>query len=130
MNFTVAACRNRLSFLKNKYKKEKAKLEALGGGNSRSQREGEEEDGGNFRCNEDSESYRLLWDSIKRVGDIYEKIENAKRQHMMELEITRMEFQRDLEVQKKVMIERTRAEIAKIRQYEDDDSESSVIIFV
>ncbi|GAB4839196.1 hypothetical protein Ancab_028723 [Ancistrocladus abbreviatus] len=179
MNFSVVDCRNRLSFLKDKYKKEKARLEALGGGNSKwvyfkkmdvlmtisprqeqqcglacgvdsgeyvfmnprvyldhsnaldemrdspGNSESEDEDEDDFRGNEESESYRLLSDSIKKVGEIYEKIENTKRQHMMELERMRMEFQRDLELQKKEMIERTRAEIEKMRQDEDDDSDCS-----
>ncbi|GMH23803.1 hypothetical protein Nepgr_025646 [Nepenthes gracilis] len=154
MNFGVGDCRNRLNVLKDKYKKEKAKLEGLGGGNSKwpyfkrmdmlmtisprqeqqcglacgvdsgefvfmnprvyldhsnvldemrdspgnscsEGEEEEEEDGGNsargkgrFKGDgsEESESYRMLSESMKKVGEIYEKIENTKRQHMMELE--------------------------------------------
>lgn len=75
---------------------------------------------------EEEESYRMLSESIKRVGEIYEKIEDSKRQHMMELERMRAEFQRDLELQKKEIIDRTRSEISKLSQGDDaHDSECS-----
>ncbi|KAL9242374.1 hypothetical protein vseg_016381 [Gypsophila vaccaria] len=94
-------------------------------GNSES--EGSEEDGDDDEEEEDEEdedeeeegegeeeSYRMLSESIKRVGEIYEKIEESKRSHMMELERMRAEFQRDLELQKKAMVDRTTAEIEKL----------------
>ncbi|XAR66979.1 hypothetical protein NMG60_11013381 [Bertholletia excelsa] len=76
---------------------------------------------------EDSEgtSFRLLADSIQKFGEIYEKIENSKREQMMELEKMRMDFQRDLEVQKKQILERAQAEITKIRQGDDDETDIS-----
>lgn len=92
-------------------------------GNSESEgEEGEEEGYDDEDAEEAEESYRMLSESIKRVGEIYEKIEDNKRQHMMELERMGVEFQRELEFQKKEMIDRTRAEIAKLSQGEDDDS--------
>ncbi|GFY96320.1 alcohol dehydrogenase transcription factor Myb/SANT-like family protein [Actinidia rufa] len=69
----------------------------------------------------DGSSFGLLADSIQKFGEIYEKIESSKRQQMMELEKMRMDFQRELEVQKKQILERAQAEIAKIRQGDDDD---------
>ncbi|XP_058192434.1 trihelix transcription factor ENAP1-like [Rhododendron vialii] len=69
----------------------------------------------------DGASFRLLADSIHKFSDIYEKIENRKRQQMVELEKMRMDFQRDLEVQKRKILERAHAEIAKIRQGDDDE---------
>ncbi|GAB2268225.1 hypothetical protein Dimus_003203, partial [Dionaea muscipula] len=192
INFSVSACRNRLNFLKIKYKKEKMRFGGFGGGNSKwvyfkkmdelmrisprqeqqcglacgvdsgefvfmnprvylehsnaldemrdspgnSESEEEEEamaeqeggcggsGGGKGRnVDEENDDYELykMSDSIKRVEEIYEKIETTKRQHMMELEKMRMEFQQDLELQKKEMIERTRAEIAKILEADDDE---------
>jgi len=95
-------------------------------GNSESEEEEEDEDDdGEEVDEEDEESYRMLSESIKRVGEIYEKIEDSKRQHMMELERMRAEFQRDLELQKKEIIDRTRAEIAKLGQGDAHDSECS-----
>ncbi|KAL6974380.1 hypothetical protein U1Q18_028562 [Sarracenia purpurea var. burkii] len=73
----------------------------------------------------DGSSYNLLADSIQKFGEIYEKIESSKRQQMMELEKMRMDFQRDLEVQKKQILERAQEEIAKIRQGDDDETDVS-----
>lgn len=66
-------------------------------------------------------SFKLLADSIQKFSDIYEKIENSKRQQMLELEKMRMDFHRDLELQKRQILERAQAEIAKIRQGDDDE---------
>uniref|UniRef100_A0A6N2KMZ0 Myb-like domain-containing protein n=1 Tax=Salix viminalis TaxID=40686 RepID=A0A6N2KMZ0_SALVM len=71
-------------------------------------------------------SFGLLADSIHKFSDIYEKIESSKRQQMLELEKMRMDFQRDLEMQKRQIIERAQAEIAKIHQVgEEEDSISA-----
>ncbi|KAA8523096.1 hypothetical protein F0562_009519 [Nyssa sinensis] len=174
-------CRNRLDTLKKKYKKEKAKMEEMGGYISKwvffkkmdmllnsSPRQqcglacgldsgeyvfmnprvylnrsngldemrdspGESEFSGDDdsdgfppkRNDDDGSSFGLLADSIQKFGEIYEKIENSKRQQMMELEKMRMDFQRELEVQKKHILERAEAEIAKIRQEDDEDTDGS-----
>lgn len=76
------------------------------------------------RKSEDGSSFRLLADSIRKFSDIYEKIENNRRQQMVELEKMRMEFHRELEMQKRQIMERALAEIAKIRQ--DDDEVNDV----
>lgn len=70
---------------------------------------------------EEEASYRVLADSIQKFGKIYEKIENTKRQQMMELEKMRMDFNRELELQKKQILERTQAEISKMQEVGDDD---------
>ncbi|XP_074574871.1 uncharacterized protein LOC141831411 isoform X3 [Curcuma longa] len=56
---------------------------------------------------------------------IYEKMENYKRQQMTELERMRKEFQRDLELQKRQILETAQAEIAKLSEEpgEEDDGE-------
>lgn len=77
------------------------------------------------RENEDGSSFRLLADSIRKFSDIYEKIENSKRQQMLELEKMRMEFHRELEMQKRQIMERAHAEIAKIRQGDDEENDVS-----
>lgn len=74
----------------------------------------------------DGSSFGLLADSVKKFGEIYEKIESSKRQQMMELEKMRVDFQRELEVQKNQILERAQAEIAKIRGGDDDDDETDV----
>ncbi|KAG9459302.1 hypothetical protein H6P81_003810 [Aristolochia fimbriata] len=71
-------------------------------------------------------SFKMLADSVRKFGEIYEKIENSKRQQMMELERMRMEFHRDLEIQKRQILERAQAEIAKIRQGDDEEIDVSM----
>lgn len=174
-------CRNRLDTLKKKYKKEKMKLEGIGGstskwvyfkkmdmllsstlqqkglprgvesgeyanasvylnrvngldemrdspGNSVSV-EAEENDSDVLppkRTNRgDGASFRLLADSIQKFSDIYEKIESSKRQQMLELEKMRMDFHRELEMQKRQILERARDEIAKIRQGDEENDVSA-----
>ncbi|KAK9269261.1 hypothetical protein L1049_001031 [Liquidambar formosana] len=73
---------------------------------------------------DEGSSFRLLADSVQKFGEIYEKIENTKRQQMMELEKMRMDFHRELELQKKQILERAQAEIEKIRQGDDDDDDT------
>ncbi|PIN00398.1 hypothetical protein CDL12_27098 [Handroanthus impetiginosus] len=70
-------------------------------------------------------SFKLLADSIKKFSDIYEKMERSKRQQMVELEKMRMDFHRDLELQKRQILERAQAEIEKIRQGDFDDNDVS-----
>ncbi|KAL4583904.1 hypothetical protein LXL04_008489 [Taraxacum kok-saghyz] len=68
-------------------------------------------------------SFRLLAESINKFSEIYEKIENAKIQQMIELEKMRMEFQKDLEMQKRKILDKAQAEITKVREgdYEEND---------
>ncbi|XP_078438755.1 alcohol dehydrogenase transcription factor Myb/SANT-like family protein [Wolffia australiana] len=66
-------------------------------------------------------SFRMLADSIHKFGEIYEKIESSKRQQMAELERMRKTFHEDLELQKRQILERAQAEIAKIRRDRDED---------
>ncbi|XP_050388028.1 trihelix transcription factor ENAP1 [Argentina anserina] len=68
-------------------------------------------------------SYRVLADSIQKFGEIYESIESSKRQQMMELEKMRREFNMEMEVQKKQILERAQAEIAKIQEADDEDED-------
>ncbi|XP_068653128.1 trihelix transcription factor ENAP1-like [Aristolochia californica] len=71
-------------------------------------------------------SFKMLAESVRKFGEIYEKIESTKRQQMMELERMRMKFHRDLEVQKRQILERAQAEIAKIRQGDDEEMDVSM----
>ncbi|CAK9172299.1 unnamed protein product [Ilex paraguariensis] len=180
-------CRNRLGVLKNKYNKERAKMEEMRSGyvskwvffkkmdmllNSRKEKqqcglacgfdsgeyvfmdssvylnrsnvfdemrdspvESEDEEDEEEEENEvkgvgdlegdGSESFSILADSIQKFGEIYEKIETNKRKQIMELEKMRVDFQRELELQKQQTLERVQAEIAKIRQGVDDETDVS-----
>ncbi|GLU09841.1 hypothetical protein SLE2022_266800 [Rubroshorea leprosula] len=88
----------------------------------------EEEEGGSSirRDGNDETSLRMLADSVQRFGRIYEKIESSKKEQMKELEKMRLDFQRELELQKKHILERAEAEIAKIREEEDDEETDEV----
>jgi len=81
--------------------------------------------GGAAEDEEDETSFRVLADSIQKFGKIYEKIENSKRQQMMELEKMRLDFNRELELQKKQILERAQAEIAKIQEGDEEDTDTS-----
>lgn len=100
-------------------------------GESESDDDEEEEDeeggggGGDDDDVEDETSFRVLADSIQKFGKIYEKIENSKRQQMMELEKMRLDFNRELELQKKQILERAQAEIAKIQEGDEEDTDTS-----
>lgn len=73
----------------------------------------------------DGESARLLANSIQKFGEVYEKIEESKRRQMVELETMRQDFQRELELQKKQIVERAQAEIAKMREVDEDDEDEN-----
>lgn len=81
---------------------------------------GNDEEEGSGGLGGDDESAKLLVDSIQRFGQIYEKIEISKRKQMMELEKMRRDFQKELELQKKLIVERAQEEIAKIRDNDND----------
>lgn len=85
----------------------------------------ESSEGGDDCEKDDGASFRLLADAIDKFGDIYEKIEHGKRQQMVEMENMRMDFQRELEVQKRQILERAEAEITRIRESGDDDNDLS-----
>lgn len=70
-------------------------------------------------------SFKMLADSIHKFSEIYQKVEDGKREQMVELEKMRMDFHRDLDFQKRQILERARAEIEKIRQGDDDDNDAS-----
>ncbi|KAJ0524485.1 putative transcription factor Trihelix family [Helianthus annuus] len=86
--------------------------------------ESESDDDDDHDDGKDEEGFRLLAESVQNFGEIYEKIEGRKRQQMLELEKMRMDFQRELELQKKQILERAQAEIAKIREGDDEDGNS------
>ncbi|KAG6669367.1 hypothetical protein I3843_01G231300 [Carya illinoinensis] len=77
------------------------------------------------RVHDEGPSFSLLADSINKFSEIYEKIENSKRQQMVELEKMRMDFHREMEMQKTQILERVQAEIAKIQQAEEEENDVS-----
>lgn len=77
------------------------------------------------RSSGEASSFRLLADSIQKFSKIYEKIENSKRQQMMELEKMRMDFHKDLETQKRQMFGNLQFEISKLEQINDENDDSA-----
>ncbi|KAK4252810.1 hypothetical protein QN277_010958 [Acacia crassicarpa] len=77
------------------------------------------------RNNDETSSFKLLADSIQKFSEIYEKIENNKRQQMAELEKMRMEFHKDLEMQKRQIFERVQKEIVKLQQRDEEEKDES-----
>lgn len=67
--------------------------------------------------------FKLLADSINKFSEIYEKTENGKRKQMVELEKMRMDFYKELELQKRQILDRARDEIVKIRQGDYEENE-------
>ncbi|PHT32198.1 hypothetical protein CQW23_28535 [Capsicum baccatum] len=79
----------------------------------------------NVQSGGNGHSFKLIVDSIYKFCEIYVKIENSKRQQMLELEKMRMNFHRELEMQKRQIVERAQAEIARIRQGSDEENDIS-----
>lgn len=79
----------------------------------------------NVRLGGNGHSFKLIADSIHKFSEIYVKIENSKRQQMLELEKMRMDFHRELELQKRQIMERAHAEIARIRQGSEEENDMS-----
>ncbi|KAI3416994.1 uncharacterized protein J3R85_014833 [Psidium guajava] len=93
---------------------------------SESEMDGDEEEDDDMpppRKEDGEEGMRVLAGSIERFGELYEKIETNKREQMMELKKMQADFQRELELQKKEILERAQAEIAKIQAGGMDDGE-------
>ncbi|ESQ37178.1 hypothetical protein EUTSA_v10002883mg [Eutrema salsugineum] len=74
----------------------------------------------------DAASYKLLADSVERFGKVYEKMEKSKKEQMKELEKMRADFQKDLELQKKQIVERAQSEIARLREEEENLADDDV----
>ncbi|KAG4955383.1 hypothetical protein JHK85_041763 [Glycine max] len=73
----------------------------------------------------EASSFRLLADSIQKFSKIYEKIENSKRQQMVELEKMRKDFHKELERQKRQILENLQCEISKLEQRNDENNDSA-----
>ncbi|KAI4379318.1 hypothetical protein MLD38_005632 [Melastoma candidum] len=70
-------------------------------------------------------NFRLLACSVKKFSKLYEKIENRRTQQMLELEQMRMQFQCDLEAQRRQIMETAQAEIVRIRLGDGNDEDLS-----
>ncbi|XP_059664158.1 trihelix transcription factor ENAP2-like isoform X2 [Cornus florida] len=81
-------------------------------GESEDLRSSEESSG---RRNRDTEGMRRLARAIESFGEIYERVEGEKQRQMIELEKQRMEFAKDLEVQKMQLFMDTQVQLEKMK---------------
>ncbi|XP_057539177.1 trihelix transcription factor ENAP1-like [Amaranthus tricolor] len=91
---------------------------------------GEEDDSDKLRPNENrnigkNSCFRLLAESINKFSEIYEKTESNKSKQMVELENMRKDFHRQLDAQRRQILERAQAEIARIQQARDYENDLS-----
>ncbi|XP_068636896.1 trihelix transcription factor ENAP1-like isoform X2 [Aristolochia californica] len=61
-------------------------------------------------------AFRELARAVVKFGEIYERIESAKQQQMMDLERQRMEFTKDLEFQRMQMFMEAQLELEKMKR--------------
>ncbi|XP_019157389.1 PREDICTED: trihelix transcription factor ASIL2-like [Ipomoea nil] len=64
----------------------------------------------------EEDGIRRLAKAIERFGAIYERVEGMKRRQMIELEKQRMEFAKDLELQRMQLFMDTQVQLEKIKQ--------------
>ncbi|CAL5342731.1 unnamed protein product [Camellia sinensis] len=87
-----------------------------------------------------TEGYRQLAEAIERLGEIYERVEESKQRQMIKLEKQRMQFAKDLEIQRMKLFMDSQIQIEKMkrarRTSEADfeevpsvDSELNIILF-
>lgn len=65
------------------------------------------------------EEFAVLTESIRRFGEVYERVESSKRQHMAQLKRMRRDMQRDLEVRWREILEKAEMEIESIEEEEE-----------
>ncbi|CAM0882431.1 unnamed protein product [Alopecurus aequalis] len=67
--------------------------------------------------------FAVLREAIRRFGEVYERVESSKRQHMAELKRMRRDMQRDLEVRWREILERAQMEIVSLEEENDTEEE-------
>ncbi|KAK4342283.1 hypothetical protein RND71_038099 [Anisodus tanguticus] len=61
------------------------------------------------------EGYKMLAEAIGRFSEIYERVEKAKQRQMVELEKQRMQFAKDLEIQRMKLIMESQVHLEKLK---------------
>lgn len=59
---------------------------------------------------------KMMAKAIERFGDMYERVEREKQRQMIELEKTRMEFAKDVELQRMQLLMDTQVQLQKVKQ--------------
>ncbi|XP_051152028.1 trihelix transcription factor ENAP2-like isoform X2 [Andrographis paniculata] len=63
-----------------------------------------------------ADGYRQLAEAILRLGQIYEKVEDAKQRQMVELEKQRMQFAKDLELERMKVFMESQVRLEKLKR--------------
>jgi hypothetical protein len=77
---------------------------------------------------DDRNGFAVFTQSIQKFGDVLERLEARRRQHMVEVEQMRKDFHRDLDAKWREILEKAQAEIACLEDddgYESDDEDGS-----
>jgi hypothetical protein len=72
--------------------------------------------------------FAVFTQSIQKFGDVLQRLETRRRQHMVEVEQMRKDFHRDLDAKWREILEKAQAEIACLEDddgYESDDEDGS-----
>ncbi|KAL3680303.1 hypothetical protein R1sor_023259 [Riccia sorocarpa] len=73
--------------------------------------------------------FKDLARAIIKFGEVYERIESAKQQQLMDLEKQRMEFTKELEIQRMQLFMQTQVELAKMKHAKHGSTATVVLIF-
>ncbi|KAL5227341.1 hypothetical protein ABZP36_015606 [Zizania latifolia] len=72
---------------------------------------------------EKGKEFEVLAEAVRKLGDVYQKVESSKRQHMAEVERMRRDLQRDLEVRRREILEKAQTEIARLNEEDGEDGD-------
>ncbi|KAI3457135.1 hypothetical protein Pfo_013798 [Paulownia fortunei] len=73
------------------------------------------------------EGYRRLAEAIARLGKIYEKVEEAKQRQMVELEKQRMQFAKDLEIQRMKVFMESQVQLEKLKRAKRNSENMNIV---
>jgi Myb/SANT-like DNA-binding domain len=100
-----------------------------GPGDTGSEGDNGDDGGGHDGMNDDGmngnglSGYGVLADSVKRFGEVCERMESNRKRQAKELESLRREFQMELESRKREIFKRVQDELAKIEEGYDDGTD-------
>ncbi|GJM93318.1 hypothetical protein PR202_ga09865 [Eleusine coracana subsp. coracana] len=67
--------------------------------------------------------FAVFTKSMQKFGDVIQRLESRKRQHIVEVEQMRKDFHRDLDAKWREILERAQAEIACLEDEDEDEEE-------
>ncbi|CAD6237054.1 unnamed protein product [Miscanthus lutarioriparius] len=85
---------------------------------------GEREPQKNSAVQVDRNGFVALTESIQKFEEVFVRMESSKRQHMVEVEQMRRDLQRDLDAKWREILEKAQAEIARLSNEDEDESDA------